>query len=102
MKRPSTYGAHHGAKRRPPSPWPAPAIVTSAPKRNLEVLLNTAADAPPSSENDQLWRLAKPTHRPLIDPLSDVKVERVVLVVSPDIEQKLKVPASIVAAVAAS
>src|SRR2546427_5409544 len=60
MKRPSTYWPYHGDSRSPPSPWPAPEILKSAPKWKLASSSNSAEVAPPSSEKLQLWRFANP------------------------------------------
>src|SRR5206468_8658709 len=89
--RPSTNFPYQGEMRSPPSPSPAPEMLTSAPKRKLELLLKAAAVAPPSSEKLQLWRFAKPTHSGSITSVISIEAGSLLLVVTVEIGQSLNV-----------
>src|SRR5438093_13445744 len=97
MMRPSTNCPYHGEMRSPPSPSPAPSILKSAAKWKLSSLLNTAAVAPPSAEKLKLCRLAKPTQSGSIASLIWIRVGKLLLVVTVDEGQSLKVRVAIVA-----
>src|SRR5262245_22877007 len=56
--RPSACGLHHGPMLRPPSPTPLNTI--SHEYSNVSSFRNCWSFAPPSLENRQVWRFAKP------------------------------------------